>query len=583
MKKLLALLLALALTFSLASCLAIGDSLGDALGSDSGSGDGDGTAGDGDGDGTGSGGADQEIKKEVYWDETELIFEINENSVFGELYTSGRRLYAGDVEDRSATIDRLVAERNGAAEAFAKVKVRYKYLPDAGGEYSYANNVLRIRTETATYTPGESTDIYSNFTYDLTCAALGGSLANLKTASYGEGNNFYPFFGDAEDAEGYYYDYMKSITLSDDKMYLIASEYTSDFVRSLLVIPVNLSLMNSIPEDKLPTERLEKNAEESNYAHFQRLVYSGNWDYAALAKYSNAVFVDSNTENTAQNGTANYGDVLGFAFNGESSVPAMGLLYSSGVNILNRVAREGESGKYDFLYPETNGALVAFADALAKLVSENASGGICEVTKADTGATTSYLGLRSEFVSSKILFGSISRLGWLDDESYSEMKANGSLGIAPIPDHNIDDGIAPNTVAATCAHMLAVAARTDKFEQCSAYLNYQSQNSSDVLREYYSSSFDTVKEGESTVGNTDMLFFIDSRVDKGLDLLVEELTRYHLTPTDPRPVYRHWDTYLRAHGLVAPDMEGQYSDLRGGKEWDMQFILESWERLPVER
>jgi hypothetical protein len=135
---------------------------------------------------------------------------------------------------------------------------------------------------------------------------------------------------------------MLSLTLSDDKVYCLGSDYCTDLVRAFHVIPVNIELMNTLSVDMLPEGGVDKDgnaivkdADETNIQYFYEIVWAGNWTFDILAKYSRAIFADAGTEVEGGKSGADITDRLGFAIS-TNGIPSSGILYTSTVEILDK-------------------------------------------------------------------------------------------------------------------------------------------------------------------------------------------------------------------------------------------------------
>ena len=556
----------------------------------------------GGGEGGGEGGASDTI----YWRETELIFEMNKHSQSDELSSEVARYYAGEASE-GELVDDLVAERNKAAAKQANVRIKYSYLPDKVNDYAWSANVNRIYNETATYGPG-STDMYCNFAYDMTCASIKGCFANLKSTSYGKGNNFFRFndadynpvgesYFDSEAGEGYFYDYMKSLSLSDNKLYCLGSNYCTDLVRAFLVIPVNISLMNQIETKSLPAPKYYDDAtgtvqgpitiegDQSNIQHFYNIVWNNAWTYDVLAQYSQAIYLNKNI-NDPSTGTSNLGDRLGFALGGGSGLPAAGILYTTSVKIISKVPNG--DGTYKLEYPVTNAQFSEFTIALTKLMSENSSNGITVVTRqdaSDNGDKTDLLAIRNEFVKDNMLFGGIIALGSLEDESsYQTMRASGKdgFGIVPVPLYRERSATVSdeyNTLVHNLARIVAIASQTDKFEMCSAFLDYQSRHSAEVLETYYRENLAASVRGAVSEDNIRMLDYIRNHVRDCFDKTFEDVIGNYNT-TDDQAAMRRWHEIIRSKNYQVTAMDVEYDTLYEQKQKDIENTLKQWNNLP---
>ena len=523
----------------------------------------------------------------VYWRETELIFEMNRHAYdvdMTPLTSSVDRYYAGSGKGEYETVDTYVKERNDAAEKAANVRIEYTYLSDGIRDYAWAQNVDRIYNDTATYQPG-SVDIYCNFLYDLTAATMKGCFANLKSTRYGKGYNFYKFnydsFADRE-YKGYYYDYMSSMTLSDDRLYLIASDYTADVVRASLVIPVNVELIESIPYTELPTltycdkatgetVAFEYDGAKSNLENLYEAVYRGAWTYDALSAWCQAIYLNRKADHEDE--------ALGFAFAGQSGIPARALLYSS-VDLIERSPIEGESEKYSFYYPETNGKLEELGQAIKRLVSEGASGGITVITADDCTSLeykTDMLLIRERFTKDNMLFGGIVMLGTLEDDVYQSMRAGDRSGIGVLPIPTYKSGMKHRTVVHNTAKLVAVAAKSDKFEMCSAFLDYQSMNSEKVM-DAYLNEYLTLSSSEGT--NERMLDFIRSGIIGSIEQTYEDLFSEYESGDDDIKIIR-WHDLIRQNSYSATDLSAEYVRLQKDYNEKLEDRLTKWNSLII--
>ncbi|MBO5907919.1 MAG: hypothetical protein J6Q85_07205 [Clostridia bacterium] len=543
------------------------------------------------------------VSDNYYWDTTSLVFSMTEASDSGQLPAGTRRFYAGDVGDSTADIDVNIKKRNRDAQRSTGVNVIYDYSISKY-DWSYAIDV--IYKNSTTYTPGSSPDMYCNFVYDLGCAALKGCFANLKSNSgeagapvVGMGNNYFQFnspdyeyssdnYFDSESGKGYFYQYMLSLSLSNDKIYCLGSNYCTDLVRAFHIIPVNIELMNTINKKRLPTiEGITFEGEEvlpenydSNIEYFYALVWGGGWTYDTLAKFSSAVYKDSGA--TGMAGTADLSDTLGFAIG--TSLPASGILYTSSVKILNKtlLTAEGKAaaladektkdfvvGDYLVTYPEKNDEFVAFAEALNKLFTEGANAGIC--------FDSNMSGIRTRFVGGKILFGSIIPLGQLEESDYQGMRKESGFGIVPIPVYRAGDEY--QTFVHNDARIVAVASLTKSFEQCAAFLDYVSTHSSAILENYYEQELAQSVQGAVGSDNVAMLTYIRNHVRDVFDKTFEDIMGDFNSATDGSAVGNRWHEILVGNGYKIANMQTVYDEMTVKKTNYLKNVITSWKML----
>lgn len=575
--KILSLLVAmLAIVCLLASCV-----------DNSGTGGGEGTGGGGNGDNGGNGG---EVG-EYYWGSSEILVQLYENDNAGELSSGLKRYYAGKDESAHAEIDKLVKDRNDAATAATGVTPSYSYKNDFAWGQSFSE-IQRLVSSGDSSAP----DVYCNFAYDLTSLALRNCFANLysntndELVTYGKGQNYFTFteegyvgvgdtYFDSEAGQGYFYDYMQSLAFANpngefDKMYCLASNYCVDLVRAFLVVPVNVKMMNEIAL-KDSTGDMDNDG-DFDIEDFYKLVWDGGWTYDVLAKYCNAVFVDNGT--TA--GVADINDTLGAAFGRTSGLTSSGFLYTSSVKIINKVE---EGGKVSYHYPETNTDLINFAAALEKLFSAEKStygaAGITSVTKSevnnaglgDSSSQGELVGIRQQFANNKMLFGGIIAVGSLEEQVYQDM-SDKSLGFGIVPVPLYQEGDEYLTLVHNLARVVAISATTTEFEQCTAFLDYQSTNSREILDAYYTQEL-VARTSGGLAGNQNkrMLTYIRNHVRDCFDKTYEDVISAYLEGNgDKQAMNNRWHNLLQTNKYMYSGIGYDYSAHRVSKDAELR-------------
>jgi len=558
--------------------------------------------------GTGGGGGGGDDYKptgmyDTYWKETPINYQLSEASDAGQFTSGVRKYYAGGDTSSTALIDVSIRNRNKAAEKEAKVAINYSYLEDITSN-DWSRSVETIAKNTNSYTAGKSIDVYCNFVYDLGAAAVKGCFASLKAntagseAKYGTGKNFFAFnapdysyesenYFDSGVGQGYFYQYMLSLTLSDNKVYLLGSDYCTDLVRAFHVVPVHIELMNSIKRDMMPVfDDIAFEEDMTNIEYFYEAVWANKWTYDTLLKFSTAVYEPSTTGDA----NADISDTLGFAISGGGGLPASGILYTSSVQIINKekltaerkaelLAANPDNAKYmtdDYYitYPEKNDKFVEYADALFKLFDMGASKGICVVDKT---TTDTYGDIRSNFVAGKMLFGSIIALGSLEDPDYQSLRAGSGFGIVPVPVYKAGEKY--QTFVHNNARIIAIARLTDRYEQITAYLDYQSRHSSSILETYYNKTLAQSLQGEVGNDNAEMLKYIRNNVRNVFDKTYEDVMGDFNKKTDAAAELRRWHEILRIRKFQISDMAVVYDEHRGEKEADLVNVINAWNKL----
>ena len=553
-------------------------------------------------------------------DPTLLRFQLTDNSNSGELPTSSRRFLAGDTYGvkRLDTIDRWVAERNEDALHEAGVTVEYLYLPDSSA-YGWGMNIDTIDAEVKSKQPGRP-DIYSNFIYDMVAVSLKGAFANLLSTTMHPaghqyaGKNYFKFAKRSDlidTGDGYMMDYMRSLTLSKSKMYCLASDYFIDLVKAFTVVPVNISLLETLETsgsyadgkgdflaDRVTTYA-DDGSVETNYTveDLYQLVEDMEWNYETLAKFSAAIC----SEGSEGDGSTDLRDTVGFALGTDSDLSASGMLYTTSITVINR-AYDADKGDYTYSYPyvvqkgeganasftmseSTHNDLITFCNNLNTLFS---SKGVIAVSSEDTFGygDTDLQAIRTRFASGNVLFGGVICLGSLENEEYMSMHTatSSGYGILPVPlyrtnyyDESTGEIMVDRYV--TNIHSVgkigAISATTEKFALCTAYLNYQSTHSEDVLLAYYHILllYDIV--GAYEKGNIKMLQYILYNVRSSFDKTFEDALGKYYSATDEEAMKQQWHTMIKNAGYKITDMDGYYASLTPTKAWRLYNLENS--------
>jgi len=519
------------------------------------------------------------------WETTELLIEYSENTFNNELSSGTRRYYAGADTTANDSIDVMVRERNADAQEAANVTLKYSWLPDEAA-YGWGSNVGRIVSQT-TFSSSTAPDIYVNFVYDMTNAQLRGCFANLLSQDSGvyEYGNYFRFtaedydpitdnYFDAKAGEGYLYEYMRSLSLTPDtKMYCLASDFTLDAYRAFLVMPVNVSMMNGIKAESAPAGDRVGNGDGHNIADFYDLVWNNEWDYDALAGYSNAVFKGNNDGGPK----ADIYDTLGLCLGTLTGYGSIGMLYTSSVKIIHF---DETTGKY--YYPEANSDLETFVNNLRLLMSDNASNGIATINSTEVNGVsygTDLKAIRARFAENFILFGGITTVGALEDDVYQGMKENGGFGVVPVPLYK--DYVAGQneykTVIQNIGRITAIASNSTKKSQCSKYLDYQSTHSSEIAEEYYEYKLNA--DVEAAADNVKMMTYIRNHARDCFDKTFEDAIEARQKAVDLNATQYRWHYIIQRGNFQISNFATRYEEYYWSKQKYLNEIYSDWQAL----
>ena len=556
------------------------------------------------GQGGGQGVGDDNTNSKYPWNTTELIFQISEDSDASQLPSSSRRYLAGDItgyENDRDRVDDYVSDRNSAASSETNVTVQYQYLPD-NSDYGWGKSINYI-DEQVKSGDAETPDVYVNFVYDMVAASLKGAFANLLSKTMyedghdlaGSEHNYFAFEDNArfeDTGDGYMYDYMRSLTLSKYKMYCLSSDYFVDMVRAFFVVPVNIGMLETIPvtteEGKYNTDR--NGDGKYTIDDFYTLVWDMEWTYEALADFSSYIAL----EQDGVDGTS-VKDRIGFVLGTSSGLPASGMLYTTSITIVKQEYLG--SGDYKYSYPNMNRntdaegnvthsfdngdttftELIDFCNNLSTLMQTNGVTTISTESATTMGYTGEADAVRKNFASGNILFGGIIVLGALEHEDFLGMKGEGQkgYGIAPVPLYRSGSTDKYLTQVHNNGKIGAIAFSTKKFAQCTAYLNYQSLNSSNVLNEYYNYKLKSTVQVQGASGNVEMLDYIRENVRSSFDKAYEDaLGEFYKSATNGTSEQDKWHNMIKAAQFQMTEMREKYASVSATKA-DRLYNLET--------
>ena len=132
--------------------------------------------------------------------------------------------------------------------------------------------------------------------------------------------------------------------------------------------------------------------------------------------------------------------------------------------------------------------------------------------------------VRNQFCANKVLFGDVINLGALEADEYQTLKEGSGFGVVPVPlYHEVAEG--SDETYLTSIHNNgrpgAIAKNTKKFSQCTAFLNYQSTHSTNILNYYYNYKLQYDVAGGAS-GTVDMLQYIRLNVRSAFDKVIED-------------------------------------------------------------
>ncbi len=507
----------------------------------------------------------------VIWendDPIDIFFMMTHNSSGEQMPSACYRYLAGEDTSAKGDIDDMVSIRNTDAELNANVNLKYDYYDDVA-EFGWSK-CIEIMFQNVKVGAAGSPDIYCNFAYDMIGTSLKGTFHNLKNTELKYGN-YFQFLRDDYDASvndrGYMYEYMESVTLSLDKMYILASDYFLDLIRAFYVIPVNVTLLESVGMSI--TGDLNDDGKFS-IDDFYEEVQQKKWTYNKVAAYSSAVYKNTGTSNDAED----IEDVLGFALT--LGFQSSGIIYSTDITVIEKTWNS-KKNDYDYVYPANSEKLYTLFDNIGTLVRSTGVTVIRSDPNLSKYGASAPLAIRQRFCDNKILFGNIIMLGSLEYDAYQKLKDAGGFGVVPVPlYHEVDMDSDENYL--TSIHNEArpggIARSTKVFGACTAFLDYQSTFSTDILNEYYDYNLQYNVVDGNVAGTVEMLKYIRNNVRSAFDKTFEDAIGVYNAKESIR-----WSYILEVNDFDY-DIRKDYVSLRQEKQGYLEQLYNEYPKLP---
>ena len=547
---------------------------------------------------------------------TNLLYQMSHDSNNGEL-SSGCAAYLSGESEGQSSVEVAVRDRNTLAKNYANVDVEYTYYLE--GTAGWGSSIKKMYDQASSKTDEGRPDIFCNFVYDMVSSSLMGAFNNLYTNKIGSASlkagdlrNYFKFAKDGhydtsvvDTGDGYMIEYMQSLTLSEEKMYLLASDYFTDLVRAFFAVPVNIAVLEGITPSTDPESYLYDYVADGNYTieDFYELVRKGRWNYDAVKEFSAQVYRAPNNASDVlnANGNGRYGWAVG-----HGGLAASGLIYTTSMVIIHRQVEMVESTdpdnpglvqSYTFYYEPEADDLSKFATNLASLFKS--SGVVCVTKEAGKGGDapniTSDASVENEikaaFARGQVLFGGIICVGSLEDSVYRGMSAEGGkgFGVVPVPLYRTnyeENGETKVDKYLTQIHNIGrvggIAINTKKFAEASAFLNYQSVNSARILDQYYDLTLKFDAAG-GTEGNAEMLDYIRANVRSSFDKAFEDaIARHASNGGDSSLNQNKWHNIIQQWNYVMADgaMNTAYTQLLDTKDLALTGLENSYNNLP---
>ena len=162
------------------------------------------------------------------------------------------------------------------------------------------------------------------------------------------------------------------------------------------------------------------------------------------------------------------------------------------------------------------------------------------------------------------------------------MNEGGGFGVVPVPvytnldkdSNKIEDPY--QTQICTSGGAGGISTITKKFTQCTAFLNYQSQNSAQIVEEYYAELLGTAGSAE----NEDMIKLLRSSLTDGFDKHFEDVIAFFYRGIDYSALSNRWHNVLLNEDYKMQSMSDFYDEKVGTKQSRLEILVNEYKKLP---
>ena len=491
----------------------------------------------------------------------QLKFEFSSNhsaekTSKNDIYLKGPDAIEVDV---TPLIQQMVYERNRTANELLGTTIDYVFWDYAWG--SQAEQIDLVVKGNASDAP----DLFVNMLNELNRELVNGTFKDVWSIP----GSFFDF-----STPGWLDTWMKTLSFTGDRAYILGSDYFLDVFRAIPLLPFNMTMMDKSAEKLAPAilpEGETLGAGEELTPYFFDLVDKGGWTWDVLGKICEASWVDSDGD-----GADSVNDTLGIIADefGDGGQCAGSFIYSCGETLTEAYPIEDPTSEYNnkqwIKYADTSEGLNAIFDAV-KAVFEGP--GSFSTSYTFSGNTPEKPGIayhQIKFAAGETLFAGVQLLGALEDDVFQQMED--LYSVVPCP--KTDASKEYNTIIYSTgdAGAINVNANPRKSRALSAYIQHCTENSP-AIRDQFLQIVTKYKTTVYNQGTDRMLNIIYKAIRYGRDKTVDDLIG---TSAD------RWHGFMRRERFLAGSeyISTQYASYVPVKQKRLDKTMEKWYGLP---
>ena len=460
------------------------------------------------------------------------------------------------IDGTTPKIQQMIYERNKAANELLGTTTEYVEW-DYGFGLQEPQMDLVIRANAA-----DAPDLFVNMLNDLNKEVAKAGFKDVWSIP----NSFFDF-----KAGGWLTEWMESLSFTDDRAYILGSDYFLDVFRAMSLLPFNVTLMDENAAKLAPAildEGETLGVGEELSTRFFDFVENGKWTWDVLGKFCEAAWVDLDGD-----GQDSIRDFLGIIADGYGGIHAASYVYSCGEELTEVYTVEDPSSEYNnkqwIKYADDSTGLNQIFDAV-KAVFEGS--GSLSTSFTFSGNEPDKPGAayhHKKFAERELLFAGVCTLATLEDVTFQEMED--LFSVVPLP--KIDSSKSYNTLIINQGDAGAINVNVNpvKAKALTAFIQYCTEHSGDI-REQFLQTVMKYKITTYNQGTDRMLNIIYAGILWGRDYTVDGENR------DPR-----WHRLMMSQKFVAGSeyISTQYTTYLPMKTKRLDEHMKTWYTLPT--